>query len=96
MSWKSIKSFLILLVVLVDVLLLRFCYTYYTSRDYTAHSTAEDAAAILGESGITVSPDLLAVRADSVPARSCTYTREDYARLVLSLLSAADYEKLIG
>ena len=90
MNWKSIKSFLILLVVLVDVLLLRFCYTYYTSRDYTAHSTAEDAAAILGESGITVSPDLLAVRADSVPARSCTYTREDYARLVLSLLSAAD------
>ena len=89
MNWKSIKSFLILLVVLVDVLLLRFCYTYYTSRDYTAHSTAEDAAAILGESGITVSPDLLAVRADSVPARSCTYTREDYARLVLSLLSAA-------
>ena len=30
MSWKSIKSFLILLVVLVDVLMLRFCYTYYT------------------------------------------------------------------
>ena len=94
MSWKSIKSFLILLVVLVDVLLLRFCYTYYTSRDYTAHSTAEDAAAILGESGITVSPDLLAVRADSVPARSCTYTREDYARLVLSLLSAADTDSI--
>ena len=94
MNWKSIKSFLILLVVLVDVLLLRFCYTYYTSRDYTAHSTAEDAAAILGESGITVSPDLLAVRADSVPARSCTYTREDYARLVLSLLSAADTDSI--
>ena len=48
MNWKSIKSFLILLVVLVDVLLLRFCYTYYTSRDYTARDTAEDAAAILG------------------------------------------------
>lgn len=90
MNWKSIKSFLILLVVLVDVLLLRFCYTYYTSRDYTARDTAEDAAAILGESGITVSPDLLAVRADRASARSCTYTREDYARLVLSLLSAAD------
>ena len=90
MNWRYIKSFLILLVVLVDVLLLRFCYTYYTARDYTAQDTAEDAAAILGESGITVSPDLLAVRADSAPARSCTYTREDYARLVLSLLTDAE------
>ncbi len=87
MNWKYIKSFLILLVVAVDILLVRFCIGYYTARGYTARSTAEDAAAILAQSGIEVSPDLLAVRADRAPERRCAYTREDYARLVLGLLT---------
>lgn len=87
MNWKYIKSFLILLVVAVDILLLRFCIGYYTARGYTARSTAEDAAAILAQSGIEVSPDLLAVRADRAPERRCAYAREDYARLVLGLLT---------
>lgn len=90
MNWKYIKSFLILLVVVVDVLLVRFCIDYYTARDFTARSTAEDAAAILAQSGIEVSPDLLAVRADSAPERSCAYVREDYARLVLGLLQGGE------
>lgn len=87
MNWKYIKSFLILLVVAVDILLVRFCIGYYTARGYTARSTAEDAAEILAQSGIEVSPDLLAVRADRAPERRCAYTREDYARLVLGLLT---------
>ena len=87
MNWKYIKSFLILLVVAVDILLVRFCIGYYTARGYTARSTAEDAAAILAQSGIEVSPDLLAVRADRAPERRCAYAREDYARLVLGLLT---------
>lgn len=87
MNWKYIKSFLILLVVAVDILLIRFCIGYYTARGYTARSTAEDAAAILAQSGIEVSPDLLAVRADRAPERRCAYAREDYARLVLGLLT---------
>lgn len=87
MNWKYIKSFLILLVVAVDILLVRVCIGYYTARGYTARSTAEDAAAILAQSGIEVSPDLLAVRADRAPERRCAYAREDYARLVLGLLT---------
>ena len=87
MNWKYIKSFLILLVVAVDILLVRFCIGYYTARGYTARSTAEDAVAILAQSGIEVSPDLLAVRADRAPERRCAYAREDYARLVLGLLT---------
>ena len=87
MNWKYIKSFLILLVVAVDILLVRFCIGYYTARGYTARSTAEDAAEIRAQSGIEVSPDLLAVRADRAPERRCAYTREDYARLVLGLLT---------
>ena len=92
MNWKYVKSFLILLVALADILLLRYCYHYYTTRDYTDRMTAEDAAAILAADGIEVSPDLLAVRADSAPARRCTYTREDYARLVLGLLTDAEID----
>lgn len=87
MNWKHVKSFLICLAVLVDILLIKFCFDYYKTRDYTARDTAEDAAAVLASHGIEVSPDLLAVRADSAPTRRCAYTREDYARLVFSLLT---------
>lgn len=86
MNWKYIKSFLILLLVLVDVLLVKFCYDYYMAREFTPRTAAEDAAAVLAADGITVSPDLLAVQAAVAPPRRCAYTREDYARLVFGIL----------
>ena len=90
MNWKYTKSFLILLIVLVDILLVRFCYDYYMAREFTARETAEDAVAVLQAGDIEVSADLLAVRADSAPTRRCAYTREDYARLVFGILCGKD------
>ena len=90
MNWKYIKSFLILLIVLVDILLVRFCYDYYMAREFTARETAEDAVAVLQAGDIEVSADLLAVRADSAPTRRCAYTREDYARLAFGILCGKD------
>ena len=86
MNWKNIKTFLIILLLAVDLLLVYFCADYYFSRDYTRRETAEDAAAILAAQGVEVSPDLLAARVDRVPVRTCAYVREDYLRLVVSLL----------
>ena len=86
MNWKNIKTFLIILLLAVDLLLVYFCADYYFSRDYTRRETAEDAAAVLAAQGVEVSPDLLAARVDRVPVRTCAYVREDYLRLVVSLL----------
>ena len=90
MNWKYIKSFLILLIVLVDILLVGFCYDSSRARAFPARETAEDAVAVLQAGGIEVSADLLAVRADSAPTRRCAYTREDYARLVFGILCGKD------
>ena len=90
MNWKNIKTFLILLLLAVDLLLGYLCVDYYFSRDYTQRDTAEDAAAVLAAQGVEVSSDLLAARVDRAPVRSCAYAREDYLRFVISLLFGGD------
>lgn len=90
MNWKSIKTFLIVLLIAVDVLLGCFCIDYYVSRDYTRRDTAENAAEVLAARGIEVSPELLTARVDRAPVRSCAYAREDYLRFVVMLLFGRD------
>lgn len=86
MSWKSVKNFLIVLLVLVNTLLVFFVYKYYTASRFIDSDTVEGAVALLGESGITVSSELLSVKKDDAKTLSASYEREEYVCLVASVL----------
>ena len=86
MSWKNVKTLLILLLVAVNTVLAVFAFTYFKDANFTSKDTAVSAAEILAKSGIEVSPELLSVKNDAVDILSCEYTRETYLSLVASFL----------
>lgn len=86
MSWKSVKNFLIILLVLVNILLAFFVYKYYTNSRFTDSGTVESAAALLKESGIEVSNELINVKKENAKTLYVPYEREEYVCLVASVL----------
>lgn len=86
MSWKTVKNFLLILLVAVNVLLAVFAYNYYTNSRFTDASTAEGAAKILEKSELYVSSELLSVKNDTAATLYTSYDRESYVCLVASVL----------
>lgn len=86
MSWRTVKNFLLILLVAVNALLAVFAYNYYVDSRFTDASTAEGAAKILEKSGINVSSELLSVKNDTAAALYTGYDRESYVCLAASVL----------
>ena len=86
MSWKNVKSFLIVLLVLVNIALCAFAYKYFIASRFTDSGTAAMASSLLEKSGIVITADKLAVKNDSADVLFCEYDRENYLAFVCSLL----------
>ncbi|MBQ6893536.1 MAG: hypothetical protein IJN48_04955 [Clostridia bacterium] len=86
MSWKSVKNFLILLLVAVNILLAFFAYNYYINSTFTDSATAERASTALAKGGLNVPSDMLSVKNDNAETLYTTHNREDYVCLAASIL----------
>ena len=85
MSWKNVKNFLIILLVIVNIILSAFAYNYYRASRFVDSDTAAMASDVLKQSGIEVAAAQLAVKKDTADILFCAYDREHYLALVSSL-----------
>lgn len=85
MSWRNVKTLLLVLLVAANLFLFSVVRTYYKDRAYTDTQTAEEAVSLLAKSDLLVRGDLLAVRSDTAAQYACAYDRENYLCLTAML-----------
>ncbi len=90
MNWRQVKIFLILLLAVVNLLLFYLTANFYAQRSFISEDTAVRAAALLKDSGIDVSAELLRVQNDQPDTWYCDYVKDDYLYLTATMLFGAE------
>lgn len=86
MNWKHTKTFLIILLAAVNILLCVYVLGHFNDNYFVGEEEAQEACNALKNSGIYVDASLLGGQNDNAGILICTYDREEYISLVASVL----------